>query len=79
MNFKVSGSVTLAQMEYSPSSRRYSTDSLSSLNNLGPLLQDKAIVYEPLYRRDLKGSEATLGKNHPDTLVFVNNLDWLQL
>ena len=29
---------------------------------------------EALYRRDLAGSEAHLGANHPDTLTSMNNL-----
>ena len=29
---------------------------------------------EALYRRDLAGSEAHLGANHPDTLISMNNL-----
>ena len=29
---------------------------------------------EPLYRRDLAGCEAQLGRDHPDTLISVNNL-----
>ena len=33
---------------------------------------------EPLYRRALEACERTLGPEHPDTLISVNNLAWLR-
>ncbi|GMH57950.1 hypothetical protein TrLO_g7276 [Triparma laevis f. longispina] len=48
----------------------------ATLNNLGSVYDDlknyeKAFEY---YEKDLKGSEKTLGKNHPDTLATVMNI-----
>eukprot|EP00808_Paulinella_micropora_P011958 g42040.t1 len=52
---------------------------LQSLNNLGVLLkkQGKLAEAEPLYRRNLEGSEKTLGAEHPFKLTSVSNLGLL--
>ena len=49
---------------------------LSFLNNLGALLQDKGdlAAAEMLYREALEGQRETLGSRHPDTLASINNL-----
>ncbi|KAG5744122.1 hypothetical protein H9Q70_013176 [Fusarium xylarioides] len=51
-------------------------DTLTSVNNLGLVLQDqgKYEEAEEMHRRSLEGSEKTLGPEHPDTLTSVNNL-----
>mgnify|MGYP003319805079 CR=1 FL=1 len=48
-------------------------DTLSSINNLGMLLQDlgKLEDAEPLLRRALEGTDAALGKSHPSTLLSL--------
>ena len=52
-------------------------NTLSSINNLGSLLQgngDLAAV-ELLLREALEGMCETLGRRHPTTLICINNLE----
>lgn len=51
----------------------------NDLNNLAELLraQVKYAEAEPLYRRAIEIGEATLGKDHPNTVTFRENLDSL--
>ncbi len=51
-------------------------DTLTSLNNLALLLDDKGDYNgaEPLYRRALEARERILGPEHPNTLSSLNNL-----
>ncbi|MFT5470759.1 MAG: tetratricopeptide (TPR) repeat protein, partial [Verrucomicrobiales bacterium] len=55
------------------------THTLTSVNNLGFLLQTRGDLdgAEPLFRRDLEASERVLGPEHPATLISVNNLGLL--
>ena len=52
---------------------------LTSIGNLGLLLQSQGRLYEarPLLEEALVGYRATLGEAHPDTLASVNNLGLL--
>ena len=54
-------------------------DTLSSVNNLGSLLQDhgKFDEAEPLLRRAMEGNEATLGAKHVNTTTSMGNLGLL--
>ncbi|KAH0563114.1 hypothetical protein GP486_002320 [Trichoglossum hirsutum] len=51
-------------------------DTLSSINNLGSVLesQGKYEEAEAMYRRALEGYEKVLGPEHPSTLSNINNL-----
>jgi hypothetical protein len=51
-------------------------DTLTSVNNLGALLQaqGKLDLAEPFLRRALEGLERTLGPGHPNTLMTVKSL-----
>ena len=54
-------------------------DTLTSINNLGILLQDKGdlTAAEPLLREVLEGQRETLGSRHPSTLASNRNLELL--
>jgi tetratricopeptide (TPR) repeat protein len=51
-------------------------DTLSALNNLAGLYQDRGelAAAEPILVRVLEASERTVGADHPDTLTSLNNL-----
>ena len=55
------------------------SSSLSSINNLGLLLQAQGKLEEaaPLYREALQAKRETLGDKHPSTLISVFNLSQL--
>ena len=54
-------------------------DTLTSINNLGSLLQDKGDLdgAGALYREALEAKRETLGDRHPSTLASINNLGML--
>ena len=51
-----------------------------SLNNLAALYysQGKYEQAEPLFLQALEIAERVLGKNHPNTVTFRNNLEYLR-
>jgi hypothetical protein len=58
---------------------RLECETLTSINNLGLLLQAQGRLDEarPLYDEALAGRRAALGDAHPDTLTSINNLGLL--
>ncbi len=52
----------------------------TSLNNLAALYdsQGKYSEAEPLYKEALDIAERKLGKEHPQTIIFRNNLEGMQ-
>jgi tetratricopeptide (TPR) repeat protein len=52
-------------------------DTATSLNNLAYLYQAKGDYdsAEPLYKRALEIAEKVLGAEHPNTVIFRNNLE----
>ncbi len=54
-------------------------DTLSSINNMGFLLQaqGKLDQAEPYHREALEKSRRVLGEEHPETLIFINNMGLL--